>query len=87
MDTWERDDPQPTILISMDEPEGHINSAYRSLVAQLLDQKIMRNLKVKTSQKKIIEKVTIIISLDVVIWIIIPDEIGNCSFDHYQRKV
>ena len=40
----ERDDPQPTILLSMDGPEGHINSADRSLVAQLLDQKLIRNI-------------------------------------------
>ena len=37
--------PQPTILLSMDGPESHINSADRSLVAQLLDQKLMRNFK------------------------------------------
>ena len=41
--TWERDDPQPTILLSMDGPERH--SADESLAAQLLDQKLMSNLK------------------------------------------
>ena len=34
-----------TILLSMDGPESQINSADRSLVAKLLDQKLMRNVK------------------------------------------
>ena len=42
-----RDDPQLMILLSMD---GHIKSADRSLVAQLLEQKLMRNLKRKRKQ-------------------------------------
>ena len=50
MDTWERDDPQTAILLSMDEPESHINSADRSLVAQLFDQKLMRNLRRRRKQ-------------------------------------